>query len=103
MPVLDKLIHERARLLILTYLAGNGTREISFNELQSELGLTAGNLSIQLKRLKDAKYVSVHKTFKDNKPFTTVAVTLKGTEALNAYLDEMEGLIKTLRGGDRDE
>ncbi len=97
MPVLNKLIHERARLLILTYLAGNGDREISFGELQSNVGLTAGNLSIQLKRLKEAGYVSVHKTFKNNKPFTSAAVTVLGTAALSEYLDEMEMLIKGLK------
>jgi DNA-binding MarR family transcriptional regulator len=100
MAVLDKLIHERARLLILTHLASNGEREVSFNELQSKLGLTSGNLSIQLKKLKSAEYVRIHKTFKHNKPFTTAAITLKGTKALNAYLDEMEQLIKTLKEGD---
>ncbi len=50
-------------------------------------------------KLKSAEYVRIHKTFKDNKPFTTAAITLKGTEALNAYLDEMESLIKTLKQG----
>ena len=97
MPKLDKLIHERARLLILTHLASNEKMEFSFNELQEKLGFTSGNLSIQLKKLKAAEYVEISKTFKDNKPFTTVSITLQGTKALNSYLDEMEGLIKGLR------
>ena len=97
MPGFDKLIHERARLLILTHLASMEESEIPFNTLQEKLGFTSGNLSIQLKKLKSADYVEIHKTFKDNKPFTTISITLHGTGALNAYLDEMEGLIRTLR------
>ena len=97
MPALDKIIHERARLLILTHLASNEKREISFNELQEKLGFTSGNLSVQLKKLRQAEYVEIKKTFKDNKPYTTVSITMEGTMALNRYLDEMEGLIKGLR------
>ncbi len=95
--VLDKLIHERARLLILTHLAGMEENEISFIRLQEKLGFTAGNLSIQLKKLKAAKYVTIKKTFKEDKPYTTVPITAHGKKALNNYLDEMEDLIKTLR------
>ena len=94
---IDKIIHERSRLLILTHLASNEKKEISFNELLEKLGFTSGNLSVQLKRLKEADYVNINKAFKDNKPHTTVSITLRGTEALNNYLDEMEDLIKTLR------
>lgn len=98
MPDLDKIIHERARLLILTHLASMDKKEISFNALQEKLGFTSGNLSIQLKKLQAVDYVKISKTFKENKPHTTVSITIKGTKALNAYLDEMEGLIKDLRG-----
>lgn len=97
MPALNKIIHERARLLILTRLASHEENEISFNELLENLGFTSGNLSVQLRKLKEASYIDINKTFKNNKPFTTVSITLRGTEALNNYLDEMEGLIKTLR------
>ena len=98
MPDLDKIIHERARLLILTHLARMDKKEISFNALQEKLGLTSGNLSIQLKKLQSVDYVKIRKTFKENKPHTTVSIHTKGTKALNVYLDEMEGLIKDLRG-----
>ena len=97
MPELDRIIHERARLLILTHLASREQKEISFNELLDSLGLTSGNLSVQLRKLKEAGYVNIYKTFKDNKPYTTVSITPRGTEALTNYLDEMEGLIKALR------
>ncbi len=94
---LNKIIHERARLLILTHLASNDKENVSFNELKEKLELTSGNLSIQLKRLNEAKYVTISKTFKDNKPFTTVSVTAMGSKALNDYVEEMEGIINSLK------
>ena len=97
MPELDKLIHERARLLILTFLASNEDRETSFNDIQNKLNFSSGNLSVQLRKLADAEYVQIHKTFKDNKPYTTVAITSRGAKALNAYLEEMEQIIKSLK------
>ena len=97
MQSFDKLIHERSRLLILTYLAGCDTGKASFNELQNKLTLTPGNLSVQLKKLDLAKYLKINKTFKSNKPYTTATITAQGREALNSYLDEMESIIKSLR------
>jgi DNA-binding MarR family transcriptional regulator len=94
---LNKIIHERARLLILTYLMSNEKREVSFNELQEKLEFTSGNLSIQLKKLKEAEYLEINKTFKDNKPYTTVLITPRGAKALNAYIEEMEKIIQTLK------
>ena len=94
---LNKIIHERARLLILTHLAGNDKESVSFNELKEKLELTPGNLSIQLKRLNEAKYLAINKTFKDNKPYTTVSVTATGMKALNDYVEEMEGIINSLK------
>jgi len=95
--VLNKIIHEQARLLILTYLTSNEKKEISFNELQEKLEFTSGNLSIQLKKLNEAQYVKINKTFKDNKPYTTVLITPRGAKALNSYIEEMEGIIRTLK------
>ena len=97
MAALNKIIHERARLLILTYLTSNEKREVSFNELQEKLEFTSGNLSIQLKKLREAGYVEINKTFKDNKPYTTVLITPQGAKALNAYIEEMEQIIQTLK------
>lgn len=97
MAELDKLIHERARLRIVTYLASNSPEETSFTELQEKLEFSSGNLSIQLKKLKEAGYVDIRKTFKDNKPFTTVVLTSAGSEALLAYVDEMEKIIGALK------
>jgi len=94
---IDKIIHERARLLILTYLASNEKKEISFNELQEKLDFTSGNLSVQLKKLKEADYVGINKTFKENKPYTTVQITPEGSDALYKYVNEMEGIIRELK------
>lgn len=97
MPTINKLIHERARLLIMSYLAGNENKVISYNELLDKLEFTSGNLSVQLKKLKDAGYLEIKKTFKDNKPYTTVSITQQGTEALNMYVEEMEGIIQSFK------
>jgi len=94
---IDKLIHERARLLIMTYLASAAKKKVSFNELQQKLEFSSGNLSVQLKKLDAADYVTIQKTFKDNKPYTTAAITAKGAKALQGYLAEMESLINRLK------
>ena len=97
MAALDKIIHERARLRILTYLATNEKTAVSFNELQEKLDFSSGNLSVQLKKLKTVEYVDICKTFRDNKPYTTVELTTVGANALQDYVNEMEKLIGTLR------
>jgi DNA-binding HxlR family transcriptional regulator len=96
-PGLNKIIHERARLLILTYLVSNEKKEISFNEIQQSLGFSSGNLSVQLRKLQQADYIDIQKTFRNNKPHTTVSITHQGTDALNQYVSEMETIIKTLK------
>ena len=97
MAAIDKIIHEPARLLILTYLASNEKDEISFNELLENLELTSGNLSIQLKKLKEVKYLGISKTFKDNRPYTTVSITPHGLAALDRYVEGMNAIIKSLK------
>jgi len=96
-PELNKIIHERSRLLILTHLATYRDTEVSFNDIREKLNLTPGNLSIQLKNLSEAEYINISKSFRDNKPHTAVSITTKGIKALNDYLEEMEDLIKGLR------
>ncbi len=98
MPELNKIIHERSRLLILTHLASNKDIEVSFNDIKDKLDFTPGNLSIQLKKLNEAEYINISKSFRDNKPHTAVSITVKGIKALNDYLEEMEELIKGLKG-----
>lgn len=94
---LDKIIHERARLMILTYLASTANAATPFSEIKTSLGFTSGNLSIQLKNLEKAGYVAITKEFRDNKPLTTVALTEKGGSELQKYIAEMETLIGALK------
>ena len=59
--------------------------------------MTSGNLSVQLRKLQQADYVDIQKTFRENKPYTTVSITHQGSDALSKYVAEMEGIIKTLK------
>ena len=95
-PDLDRLIHERVRLAIVSALAVN--RSMSFNELKSALDVTDGNLSVHARKLEDAGYLTCTKTFEDRVPHTRYSLTDKGRLALRHYLDHMEALIRTVRG-----
>lgn len=95
---LDKIIHERARLMILTYLAGlEGKSMASFQEIKDALDLSSGNLSVQLKNLEQAGYIAIEKRFEDNRPVTEARLTQKGSRALTQYMDEMERIIQAAR------
>ncbi len=103
-PSIDKVIHERARLLILSYLAAGEHQKVPFLELKEKLDLTAGNLSVQLRNLEEAGYVKIEKRIVGRKPATNVSLTPEGMKALNEYLSEMEKLIQSVkeaRNGDR--
>jgi DNA-binding MarR family transcriptional regulator len=93
----DKIIRERARLLILSYLASRDAHAVTFGALREALDFTPGNLSVQLKTLADAGYIAITKEFRDNKPLTQASITAKGGAALKHYMEEMDGLIKRLR------
>jgi DNA-binding HxlR family transcriptional regulator len=93
----DKIIHERSRLLILTYLASSSIKAVPFSEIKDTLDFSSGNLSIQLKTLMEAGYVSITKEFRDNKPLTRASITARGNMALKRYISEMDSLIKGLR------
>jgi len=95
---IDRVIHERARLLILSYLATQTKDRVLFNELKENLGLTAGNLSVQLRNLEAAGYVRIHKRIKGTRPETSVSLTAGGYEALRSYLDQMERIIRSVKG-----
>jgi len=94
---LDRIIHEPARLAILTHLASSRGGKSAFTELRDELGLTAGNLSIQLKKLEEAGYLSIDKSFKGQKPYTEASISSAGERALSQYVERMEGLLKALK------
>jgi DNA-binding HxlR family transcriptional regulator len=94
-PELDRLIHERLRLGIVSALAVNET--LSFNELKQLMHTTDGNLSVHARRLEEAQYVSCTKTFAGRVPHTQYALTERGRQALARYLDHMEALIRATR------
>jgi DNA-binding HxlR family transcriptional regulator len=96
-PSLDRLIHERMRLGILSALAVNDV--MSFNELKQVLDTTDGNLSVHARKLEDAGYVSCTKAFHDRTPRTDYSITRAGRRALEQYLGHMEALIQAVRGG----
>src|SRR5438270_13532230 len=89
---LDKVIHERMRLGIISALAAN--EKLSFTELKNLLGTTDGNISVHARKLEDAGYVTCRKSFKGRMPLTEYVITTEGRKALIRYLDHMEALIK---------
>jgi DNA-binding HxlR family transcriptional regulator len=94
---INKHIHERARLLILTYIAANENSEVSFNELKSALNLSGGNLSVQLRNLEEIGYVKLDKKIEKRKTITQVTLTQKGYEEFISYLDNMERIIRDVK------
>ena len=94
---LDRLIHERVRLGIVSALAVNDS--LSFNELKALLKTTDGNLSVHARKLEDASYVTCTKSFEGRIPKTEYRLTGAGRRALEQYLDHMEALIRVTRQG----
>ncbi len=94
---IDKFIHERARMLILTYLASRDEVKVSFNEIKSALDMTGGNLSVQLRNLEDIGYVKIDKRIKNRRTVTKVSLTPKGYDEFMLYLDNMERIIKSIK------
>jgi DNA-binding MarR family transcriptional regulator len=94
---LDRLIHERIRLGIVSALAVN--RSLRFSELKGMLGTTDGNLSVHARKLEDAGYVVCTKGFEGRVPKTEFHLTEAGRRALEEYLDHMESLIQAVRDG----
>lgn len=94
-PELDRLIHERVRLGIVSALAVN--QSLAFNELKTMLGLTDGNLSVHARKLEEASYVECTKSFEGRTPRTEFRLTDAGRRALTAYLNHMEALIQAVR------
>ena len=88
---IDSVIHERARLAIVSALAV--TPELSFGELKTMLGLTDGNLSAHSRTLENAGYIEIDKTFQGRRPLTTMRLTRKGRKAFQSYLDTLRQII----------
>jgi DNA-binding HxlR family transcriptional regulator len=94
-PDVDRLIHERLRLGILSALAVN--ESLSFNQLKSLMRTTDGNLSVHARKLEQARYIACAKTFEGRLPKTEFRLTELGRRSLLRYLDHMEALITAMR------
>ncbi|HKD83715.1 MAG TPA: transcriptional regulator [Terriglobales bacterium] len=94
---LDQVIHERVRLAIVSALAVN--ESLSFNDLKGLLDITDGNLSVHARKLEDAGYVRCSKSFVGRQPRTEYKLTATGRRALEAYLEQMESVIRSARQG----
>jgi DNA-binding MarR family transcriptional regulator len=92
---LDRLIHERLRLGILSALAVN--ESLTFNDLKKLMATTDGNLSVHARKLEEADYIACTKSFEGRMPKTAYSITVTGRRALERYLDHMEALIKATR------
>jgi DNA-binding HxlR family transcriptional regulator len=92
---LDRLIHERMRLGIVSALAVNET--LTFNDLKRLMRTTDGNLSVHARKLEEAGYVDCTKSFEGRMPKTEYRLTRAGRQALERYLDHMEALIRAMR------
>ena len=89
---LDPLLHSQLRLSIVSILMT--VEEAEFTFIKETTGAAAGNISIQIKKLQEAGYVKVEKTFKNNYPNTTVSMTSKGIKAFEDYVNELKKYIK---------
>ena len=94
-PNLDRLIHERLRLGIISALAAN--ESLTFSDLKSLMNTTDGNLSVHARKLEEAGYISCTKFFEGRLPKTEYKLTAAGRSALQNYLSHMESLIKQMR------
>lgn len=96
---IDPVIHERARLAIVSALAV--APEMSFNELKNTLSLTDGNLSAHARTLEDAGYIRIRKSFEGRRPHTTMRLTRRGRTAFRKYLDTLRRIVE--HGGEAPE
>ena len=94
---LDRLIHERTRLAIVSALAVN--ESLTFNDLKDLLDVTDGNLSVHARKLEDAGYIACSKSFAGRLPKTEYRLAAAGRRALEKYLNHMEALIRATREG----
>jgi DNA-binding MarR family transcriptional regulator len=89
---LDRVIHEKGRLAIMSMLAASP--ELSFTEMRDSLGMTDGNLTTHLRTLQEAGYLSVTKSFQNNRPHTTCSLTPGGKQAFAGYINLLEQIIQ---------
>ncbi|RYD65069.1 MAG: transcriptional regulator [Verrucomicrobiaceae bacterium] len=89
---LDPILHSQLRLAVMSLLIG--VKEAEFTFLREQTGATAGNLSVQVQKLKDAGYIEVAKQFKDNYPQTLCKITTTGVDAFEKYVKALQGYIR---------
>jgi DNA-binding MarR family transcriptional regulator len=89
---LDRVIHEKGRLAIMSMLAASP--ELSFTEMRDALTMTDGNITTHIRTLQEAGYLSVTKSFHNNRPLTTCALTAAGKKAFTNYIDLLEQIIR---------
>lgn len=89
---IDRVIHEKGRLAIMSMLAGSP--ELSFTELREALAMTDGNLTTHIRTLQEAGYVSVTKSFQNNRPLTTCSLTASGKKAFTGYINLLEEIVR---------
>jgi DNA-binding MarR family transcriptional regulator len=89
---LDRVIHEKGRLAIMSMLAASS--ELSFTEMRDALNMTDGNLTTHLRTLQEAGYLSVTKSFQNNRPLTTCSLTSAGHKAFTNYINLLEQIIQ---------
>jgi len=85
---LNPLLHSQLRLAVMSLLAG--VKEADFSFLKEETNSTAGNLSVQLQKLKEADYIGIEKSFKNNYPQTTCKISNNGIKAFNEYVENLK-------------
>jgi DNA-binding MarR family transcriptional regulator len=89
---IDRVIHEKGRLAIMSMLAA--TPELSFTEMRDALSMTDGNITTHIRTLQEAGYLSVTKSFQNNRPLTTCSLTTTGKKAFANYIDLLEQIIR---------
>jgi len=92
---LDRVIHEKGRLGIMSMLAASP--ELSFTELREALGMTDGNLTTHIRTLQESGYVSVAKSYQKNRPLTTCSLTPAGRKAFAAYVNLLDQIVRQNR------
>lgn len=89
---LDRVIHEKGRLAIMSMLAA--APELAFTELRDALNMTDGNLTTHIRTLQEAGYIAVSKSYANNRPLTTCSLTAGGKKAFAGYIDLLEQILQ---------
>ena len=89
---IDRVIHEKGRLAIMSMLAASS--ELSFTDLRDTLSMTDGNITTHIRTLQEAGYISVTKSFQNNRPLTTCSLTAAGRKAFTQYINLLERIVR---------